>query len=140
MDQRTFFNDAAFYQKSMPIPSLYNNTTSYIALHHHAYDMYVMYIDDIVISSLPLSINEVQDETALNINNPVTKTLTISLPATIKSSKEIKVFSITGELLIKTTAGESQVQIDCSKLKAGMYLVNVTFDGQSKSARFVKTY
>ena len=123
-----------FAQRSLDI-SAAGGTLVYIGFRHHdVSDMFVLNIDDLSIFSGSMSI---QDPETLEMNiypNPVNGNF-VTIQTPINGVKYVKVFDITGKRLINTSLSANTLEV--SSLSAGMYLIKVTVDGQSKTSKLV---
>jgi hypothetical protein len=102
--------------------------------HHDITDMFVLNVDDVSISSSTMSI---QDPETLEMNiypNPVNGNF-VTIQTPINGVKYVEVFDITGKRLINTSLNADTLEV--SSLSAGMYLIKVTVEGQSKTSKLV---
>ena len=124
----------AFAQRSLDI-SAAGGTLVYIGFRHHdVTDMFTLNIDDLSIFSGSMS---VQDPETLKMNiypNPVNGNF-VTIQTPINGVKYVEVFDITGKRLINTSLNTDTLEV--SSLSAGMYLIKVTVDGQSKTSKLV---
>ena len=67
--------------------------------------------------------------------NPVLNGDFVTIQTSVNGAKYVEVFDITGKRLITTTL--SADTLDVSVLSSGIYLVNVTINGQTKVAKLI---
>jgi hypothetical protein len=124
----------SFGQRSLDI-SAAEGTLAYIGFRHHdVSDMFALNIDDLSIFSNSLS---TQDPEILEMNiypNPVNGNF-VTIQTPVNGVKYVEVFDITGKRLINTSLSADTLEV--SSLSAGMYLVKVTVEGQSKTSKLV---
>jgi peroxidase len=72
--------------------------------------------------------------------NPASNSITIDLGSNPPSGSLIKIFDANGIPMktINVPAGQEMLQADISRLKPGIYIINVFTDGNVKSLRFIK--
>jgi hypothetical protein len=102
--------------------------------HHDISDMFVLNIDDVSISSSTMSI---QDPETLEMNiypNPTNGDF-VTIQTPVNGVKYVEVFDITGKRLINTSLSADTLEV--SSLSAGMYLIKVTVEGQSKTSKLI---
>ena len=102
--------------------------------HHDISDMFVLNVDDVSISSSTMSI---QDPETLEMNiypNPVNGDF-VTIQTPVNGVKYVEVFDITGKRLINTSLSADTLEV--SSLSAGMYLIKVTVEGQSKTSKLI---
>jgi hypothetical protein len=89
-----------------------------------------------------------QNNTAYSINNvsvypnPVASYATVSMDITAKTDVMVKVYDLTGKLVSTTNAGElssgkQEVNIDCSMLQAGTFILKVFAGDDSGTSKFI---
>jgi hypothetical protein len=124
----------SFGQRSLDI-SAAEGTLAYIGFRHHdVSDMFALNIDDLSIFSNSLS---TQDPEILEMNiypNPVNGNF-VTIQTPVNGVKYVEVFDITGKRLINTSLSADTLEV--SSLSAGMYVVKVTVEGQSKTSKLV---
>mgnify|MGYP001163840818 FL=1 len=124
----------AFAQRSLDI-SAAGGTLAYIGFRHHdVSDMFVLNIDDLSIFSGSMS---VQDPETLEMNiypNPVNGNF-VTIQTPVNGVKYVELFDITGKRLINTSLITDTLEV--SSLSAGLYLIKVTVEGQSKTSKLI---
>ncbi len=81
-----------------------------------------------------LGVNDVQ---SLDMNiypNPVNGDF-VTIQTPVNGVKYVEVFDITGKRLINTSLSADTLEV--SSLSAGMYLIKVTVEGQSKTSKLI---
>ena len=84
----------------------------------------------------------VEDLLSVNIApNPATDFITLSVNGNLDGNASVKVISMTGTVMINTTMesiAHSQLSIPVNQLSAGVYIVDVTVNGNRMTKQFVK--
>ena len=113
--------------------SAYDGQTIRVGIHYVGNDSFVLQMDSFVVEGT-LGLNDVQ---SLDMNiypNPVNGNfVTIQTPT--NGVKYVEVFDITGKRLINTSLTADYLEV--SSLSAGMYLIKVTVEDQSKTSKLV---
>lgn len=86
-------------------------------------------------STISTDINDVTFNGFTYFPNPFTDKLTLNSDGTIET---VRVFNIVGEQILSVTAFNTTSVVDLSTVGSGIYLMEVTIDGQSKTFRVVK--
>ncbi|MDC1534991.1 choice-of-anchor J domain-containing protein [Flavobacteriaceae bacterium] len=113
--------------------SAYDGQTIRVGIHYVGNDSFVLQMDSFVVEGT-LGINDVQ---ALDMNiypNPVNGNF-VTIQTPVNGVKYVEVFDITGKRLINTSLSVDTLEV--SSLSAGMYLIKVTVEGQSKTSKLV---
>jgi hypothetical protein len=113
--------------------SAYDGQTIRVGIHYVGNDSFVLQMDSFVVEGT-LGINDVQ---ALDMNiypNPVNGNF-VTIQTPVNGLKYVEVFDITGKRLINTSLSVDTLEV--SSLSAGMYLIKVTVEGQSKTSKLV---
>jgi hypothetical protein len=113
--------------------SAYDGQTIRVAIHCVSNDSYLLQMDSFVVEGT-LGVNDVQ---SLDMNiypNPVNGNF-VTIQTPINGVKYVEVFDITGKRLINTSLSADTLEV--SSLSAGMYLIKVTVEGQSKTSKLV---
>ena len=113
--------------------SAYDSQTIRVGIHYVGNDSFVLQMDSFVVEGT-LGINDVQ---ALDMNiypNPVNGNF-VTIQTPVNGLKYVEVFDITGKRLINTSLSVDTLEV--SSLSAGMYLIKVTVEGQSKTSKLV---
>jgi hypothetical protein len=74
--------------------------------------------------------------------NPVANFATVSMDISTKTDVMVQVYDLTGKLVVTANAGElsagkQEVNIDCSKLQAGTYILKVFAGDDSGTSKFI---
>ena len=87
----------------------------------------------------PLIVTGVETpDTSINIYpNPVNDVLTISFEG-LAGSKQVVIFSLTGERLLAGKTESSSIVMDVANLSAGIYLAKLVANGTVKTTKFIK--
>jgi hypothetical protein len=94
-----------------------------------------IYVASLTIAESGVGIAENLDQSVGTLYpNPATDIIYLNVPA----SGEISVFDNTGRQVITLNAEQAVRAIDVSGLQQGIYFVQIAFDGQYASRRFVK--
>jgi len=113
--------------------SAYDGQTIRVAIHCVSNDSYLLQMDSFVVEGT-LGLNDVQ---SLDMNiypNPVNGNF-VTIQTPVNGVKYVEVFDITGKRLINTSLVADTLEV--SSLSAGMYLIKVTVEGQSKTSKLV---
>ena len=113
--------------------SAYDGQTIRVGIHYVTADAFVLQMDSFVVEGT-LGVNDVQ---SLDMNiypNPVNGNF-VTIQTPINGVKYVEVFDITGKRLINTSLSVDTLEV--SSLSAGMYLIKVTVEGQSKTTKLV---
>jgi len=80
----------------------------------------------------------VNPNSAINLfPNPAGDQLNISMDG-VNRKTQIKVYNLMGKLVMQQESANSLIQLNISKLSAGIYLVNVNDGKETRSAKFIK--
>ena len=113
--------------------SAYDGQTVRVGIHCVSNDSYLLQMDSFVVEGT-LGLNDVESLEMNVYPNPVSgEFVTIETPT--NGVKYVEVFDITGKRLINTSLSANTLEV--SSLSAGMYLIKVTVDGQSKTSKLV---
>jgi hypothetical protein len=113
--------------------SAYDGQTIRVGIHCVSNDSFVLQMDSFVVEGT-LGLNDVQ---SLDMNiypNPVNGNI-VTIQTPVNGVKYVEVFDITGKRLINTSLSADTLEV--SSLSAGMYLIKVTVEGQSKTSKLV---
>jgi hypothetical protein len=113
--------------------SAYEGQTVRVGVHYLG-SGFVLQMDSFIVEGTILDVNDI-DNLEMNIYpNPVNGNfVTIQTPT--NGVKYVEVFDITGKRLINTSLTADSLEV--SSLSAGMYLIKVTVEGQSKTSKLV---
>jgi hypothetical protein len=93
------------------------------------------YMDEVIFQEGVLGAEDFNADVFSVYPNPVVNTLNINSAEAVDS---ITVFDVLGKVVLNVTPGVSSPAIDMSSLNSGVYLVNVTIDGTSKTVKVIK--
>ncbi len=113
--------------------SAYDGQTVRVGIHCVSNDSFVLQMDSFVVEGT-LGVNDVQ---SLDMNiypNPVNGDF-VTIQTPVNGVKYVEVFDITGKRLINTSLSADTLEV--SSLSAGMYLIKVTVEGQSKTSKLI---
>jgi len=113
--------------------SAYDGQTIRVGIHYVTADAFVLQMDSFVVEGT-LGLNNIQ---SLDMNiypNPVNGNF-VTIQTPINGVKYVEVFDITGKRLINTSLSADTLEV--SSLSAGMYLIKVTVEGQSKTSKLI---
>ena len=113
--------------------SAYDGQTIRVGIHYVSNDSFVLQMDSFVVEGT-LGLNNLQ---SLDMNiypNPVNGNF-VTIQTPINGVKYVEVFDITGKRLINTSLSADTLEV--SSLSAGMYLIKVTVEGQSKTSKLI---
>jgi len=113
--------------------SAYDGQTIRVAIHCVSNDSYLLQMDSFVVEGT-LGLNDVQSLEMNIYPNPVNGNF-ITIQTPISGVKYVEVFDITGKRLINTSLNADTLEV--SSLSAGIYLIKVTVEGQSKISKLV---
>ena len=123
-----------FADRSMDISGA-TGSLAYIGFrHHNISDMFTLNIDDLSIFNGSMS---TQDSEILDMKiypNPVNGNF-VTIQTPINGVKYVELFDITGKRLINTSLITDTLEV--SSLSAGLYLIKVTVEGQSKTSKLI---
>ena len=110
--------------------SSFDGQTVRVGIHCVSNNASILQMDSFVVEGT-LGLNDVQ---SLDMNiypNPVNGDF-VTIQTPVNGMKNVEVFDITGKRLINTTLSADTLEV--SSLSAGMYLIKVTVEGQSKTS------
>ena len=113
--------------------SAFDGQTVRVGIHCVSNDASILQMDSFVVEGT-LGLNDIQ---SLDMNiypNPVNGDF-ITIQTPVNGIKNVEVFDITGKRLINTTLSADTLEV--SSLSAGMYLIKVTVEGQSKTSKLI---
>ncbi|MDQ3110855.1 MAG: T9SS type A sorting domain-containing protein [Bacteroidota bacterium] len=123
--------------------STYAGQDIYIAFHHNANDMFILYITDVILLEGPASV-EAPSANGLTINqnvpNPANGTTMIPFTLVDNSDVLFTVTDLTGKVvytenLANQSAGLHNVNMSTANLTNGMYFYSFTVNGQTSSRK-----
>lgn len=94
-----------------------------------------MYMDDFVLASGELSVNEFSADVFSVYPNPVKDKLTIESKSAVNS---VAIYDVLGKQVLAVQPDAVSPQIDMSRLPSGAYLVKVTIGDSSKTVKVLK--
>lgn len=113
--------------------SAFDGQTVRVGIHCVSNDASILQMDSFVVEGT-LGLNDIQ---SLDMNiypNPVNGDF-VTIQTPVNGIKNVEVFDITGKRLINTTLSADTLEV--SSLSAGMYLIKVTVEGQSKTSKLI---
>tara|TARA_B110000858_G_scaffold21311_1_gene21477 strand:+ start:881 stop:2614 length:1734 start_codon:yes stop_codon:yes gene_type:complete len=113
--------------------SAYDGQTVRVGIHCVSNDSFVLQMDSFVVEGT-LGLNNVQSLEMNIYPNPVDGNF-VTIQTPLNGVKYVEVFDITGKRLINTSLNADTLEV--SSLSAGMYLIKVTVEGQSKTSKLV---
>lgn len=115
--------------------SAYAGQQVYIAFHHNANDMFILWLDNILVIEGPMGVNE-NAGVAINpaMPNPANENATISYTLTEASDVVVTMTDVTGQVVYtenrgNQAAGVNQMNINTANLANGIYFYTVTANG-----------
>ena len=113
--------------------SSFDGQTVRVGIHCVSNNASILQMDSFVVEGT-LGLNDVQ---SLDMNiypNPVNGNF-VTIQTPVNGMKNVEVFDITGKRLINTSLSADTLEV--SSLSAGMYLIKVTVEGQSKTSKLI---
>ncbi|MCF8338241.1 MAG: T9SS type A sorting domain-containing protein [Bacteroidales bacterium] len=126
--------------KQVEIPSEYNDTSVYIAIHHNSEDMDVLHLTDIVLKRKGVGVEEAGNQPLLEVNsypNPAGEEFHISFRSKTSGTVKLKLYDLAGAVIRSreiaiSRPGEHTLSLNVTDLKPGMYFYELN-DGWGKS-------
>ncbi|MBI3510623.1 MAG: T9SS type A sorting domain-containing protein [Bacteroidetes bacterium] len=135
--------DTIWQLKTVDIPASMNGMPIYFAYHHTAFDMDVLYIDDINVIEGPLGVASASSELSIGQNypNPANASTTISYSLTKNSDVVFNVYNATGALVYtenmnNSAAGSHKFDLNTSNYANGLYSYTFTVNGMNYTRKF----
>jgi len=117
--------DTVWAAASVMIPSSFSGQQIFIAFHHDANDMDVIYFDEILMTEQLVSVEELSNTLQFTVSpNPATSTVKIVVSDS-KETKEVNITNVLGAVVYTGTFEGVLNSIDVSTLDKGVYFVNV---------------
>ena len=113
--------------------SAYDGQTVRVGIHCVSNDSFVLQMDSFVVEGT-LGVNDVQSLEMNIYPNPVNGNF-VTIQTPVNGMKYVEVFDITGKRLINTSLSADTLEV--SSLSAGVYLIKVTVEGQSKTSKLI---
>jgi hypothetical protein len=113
--------------------SAYDGQTVRVGIHCVSNDSFVLQMDSFVVEGT-LGVNDVQSLEMNIYPNPVNGNF-VTIQTPLNGTKYVEVFDITGKRLINTSLSADTLEV--SSLSAGVYLIKVTVEGQSKTSKLI---
>jgi len=114
--------------------SAYDGQQVYIAIHYMATDTFVLQMDDFLAEAASLS---VADNSFENFSYSLDANSNLSLKANLPI-ESIQLFNILGQEVVSQKLANTNEIVSISSLETGIYIVNVSINGQSKSFKIIK--
>lgn len=116
-----------FYPRTYNLSS-FAGQTIYIAIHHDANDMFIIWYDDIVITENAVGVAEFENGVRFgqNMPNPFNGVTTVSYELQKEANVTVNVFDVTGKKVAEIkegdqTAGKHVAKINAENLASGVY-------------------
>lgn len=129
-----------FYSRGTSLMA-YAGQDIYIAVHHDANDMFILYMDDFLIIEGPASVNEFVNGARLfqNSPNPAGSATMINYELENSAQVALNVYDVTGKMvsslnLGNQNAGTHNLNYSVENLSAGVYYYSLTVDNGTSSA------
>lgn len=122
--------------RSVPLP--YAGQTIRLAFRNNSVDQYVMFLDNISITSASLSVDNFVSNKFSISPNPVKSMLSISNAENIKVDA-ILIVDVNGRIIKEVKySNVSNINMDLSELSSGMYIMNINSDQGIATKKIVK--
>lgn len=125
-------NDTAWTAQSVQLGG-YADLPIFVAFHHNAADMFILYLDDVALVEGSVGISKVNPlEASMNIYpNPTSGNSTLTYALKDNADVQVKVIDFTGKTVMSLNQGRQNsgfhnLNIDLSSLPAGVYAYNIT--------------
>lgn len=135
-----------FAQRSADV-SAYAGQDIYIAIHHNANDMFILYITDLVLTEGPASVSEINNGFVLaqNSPNPSNASTTFNYSLTNNSDVTFDVYDVLGNIVFTQSeanqaAGEHHLGMSTANLANGMYYYSITVNGQKETRKMTVSH
>ena len=133
-----------FNQRSVDV-SAYAGQDIYIAFHHNANDMFILYITDIILTEGPLSVVSTEgNNLSLNQNvpNPANGSSMITYSLVDNSDVLFNICDVAGKVvytenLANQSVGAHRLDINTTELADGIYFYSLTANGQKVTRKMV---
>lgn len=113
----------------------------YIGYQHQANDMFILYLDDILVTEGPMGVNEFVNGAKLmqNMPNPASANTTITYQLEKNASVALNVYDVTGKVVASQVIGEEaagthNIDFNTANLAAGIYHYALTVDNAKSTA------
>lgn len=140
----TIPGDTTWTMVSATIPAMYMGQTVYLAFHHTANDMDVLYLDNFLIKEAPVSVNELNNDFTMTevFPNPFNNNANFNIDLKKPADVSYTITDLSGKVLVAQTefnrpAGNNRITISSEGMAAGMYYLNVTA-GSSKVTKKIQ--
>lgn len=131
-----------FAQRSVDV-SAFAGQDIYIAFHHNANDMFILYLTDIMMIEGPAGLEENQPISFNTVMpNPANENATISYNLQNAGDVVFTMYNVNGQIvrnenLIGQNAGLNRLTVNTADLAAGVYYFTMTSNGFSKTMKMV---
>ncbi|MGZ4033951.1 MAG: T9SS type A sorting domain-containing protein [Bacteroidia bacterium] len=119
----------------------YAGQNIFIGWQHQAYDQFILYLDDLVVTEGPASVSEYVNGAKLfqNTPNPTNGTSVINYELEKNAQVALNVYDVTGKLIVKQnmgdqTSGTHNVKLATDNLSAGVYYYSLTVNNATTAA------
>jgi len=133
-----------FYQRYADV-SAYAGQDIYVAFHHNANDMFILYLTDIMLIEGPAGVNAPEANglsISQNTPNPANGSTTITYTLAQNSDVLFNVTDVTGQVVYtenvaNQSSGLHNLELNTANLANGMYFYNFTVNGQVVTRKLV---
>lgn len=134
--------DSIWQLRTVVIPPAYEGQSIYLAFNHNAYDMDVLYLDEITVIESALSVKENTFVNGVKLGqnspNPFSNTSNISYELEKTASVALSVYDVTGKKVVEQnegnqSTGKHNMKFNAENLPAGVYYYSLTVDKISTS-------
>jgi hypothetical protein len=129
--------DTVWKTRSAFVPIGYAGQDIYIAFHHNANDMFILYLDEIALVAEPAANVSNATSVSMNVFPSVTKdNLFVTLNET-STNATMSIFDITGKQVMNLSNVSNQNTINVTQLTDGMYFLRTTVNGKVRTDKFI---
>lgn len=121
--------------QSFDVPVTITDDAKYFAIRVHSTTPHsASFVDNLVLNGA-MSVSDLESIKVSAYPNPVTDQLNISSKQNIR---EVKIFNISGQLVLNAKANNNSTAVNVSSLKAGVYVAHVTTDKGTETIKVIK--
>jgi len=133
--------DTTFKIRAASVPVSYNGQDIYIAFHHNANDMFILYLDEVALVADPTSSISNDSEIKMTVYpSLVNDNLFVNFGNNVKGNAVLSIVDTQGRL-VKSLNGNNgsnnQTAINVSDLNNGFYMLRTSIDGKVRTDKFV---
>lgn len=137
--------DTLFQMFTVDVPASFNGGPMYLAYHHNANDMDVLYLDEIMIKEGTTGITEQSGNLSVMQNMPNPANSVTEIDYELNSSVNavtLNIYDVTGKVVMSTSenqlgAGKHFIKVDATNLAAGVYYYTLKAGDYSVSKKMV---